>query len=119
VAYGDLAYSNRAGGQGGTARNGEAMTRKEIEFAYKRMKEEEAYSLRLILDNQTTVFAHDLILEPRKKPGGVANDPPGAEGEIQWDGDDEGLLWAVKGRRRVLIAVSRIVAIEMVPFGWP
>jgi hypothetical protein len=85
------------------------MTRKEIRLALRQMEDRGAYSLRLFLDNRTTVIAHQWSLE---------------EGEAWEDADDdeavgghEGLLRVVARGRLALIAVSRIVVIEMVPFG--
>jgi hypothetical protein len=87
------------------------MTRKEVRLALRQMEDRGAYSLRLFLDNRTTVLAHQWFLE---------------EGEAWEDGDGdedaapgkEGLLRVVARGRQALIAVSRIVGIEMVPFGW-
>jgi hypothetical protein len=80
------------------------MTRKEIKIALKQMDDRGAYSLRLFLDNRTTVLAHQWFLE----------------GTEQWEGtegedDEEGLLRVVARGRHALIAISRIVGIEMVP----
>jgi len=83
------------------------MTRKEIKLALKQMDDRGAYGLRLFLDNQTTVLAHQWYLEDAEKTG------EGEKGEQQ--GDGEGLLRVVARGRQALIAVSRIVLIEMVP----
>jgi hypothetical protein len=84
------------------------MTRKEVRLALKQMEDRGAYSLRLFLDNRTTVLAHQWFLEN----GEAWEDGDGDEGA---DGDDEGLLRVVARGRHALIAVSRIVVIEMVP----
>jgi hypothetical protein len=85
------------------------MTRKEIRLALKQMEERGAYSLRVFLDNRTTVLAHQWYLEDAEEPG-----EEGKEGE---EGDDaaEGLLRVVTRGRQALIAIGRIVLIEMVP----
>jgi hypothetical protein len=85
------------------------MTRKEIKLALKQMEERGAYSLRVFLDNRTTVLAHQWYLEDAEEPG-----EEGKEGE---EGDDaaEGLLRVVTRGRQALIAIGRIVLIEMVP----
>jgi hypothetical protein len=85
------------------------MTRKEVKLALKQMEDRGAYSLRLFLDNSTTVLAHQWFLED----GEEWADGDGAEGA---DGENEGLLRVVARGRQSLIAVSRIVVIEMVPF---
>ena len=85
------------------------MTRKEVRLALKQMEDRGAYSLRLFLDNRTTVLAHQWFLE---------DDEERDDGEEGADSDDEGLLRVVARGRQALIAVSRIVVIEMVPFGW-
>jgi hypothetical protein len=84
------------------------MTRNEIKLALKQMDDRGAYSLRLFLDNQTTVLAHHWYLE--NPEGGDAKD----DGKTQED-ESEGLLRVVARGRQALIAVSRIVLIEMVP----
>jgi hypothetical protein len=83
------------------------MTRKEIQLALKQM--DGAYSLRLHLDNRTTVLAHQWYLEDAEETG--------EEGEKGEEGDDlaEGLLRVVTRGRQALIAIGRIVLIEMVP----
>jgi hypothetical protein len=86
------------------------MTRKEVRLALKQMEDRGAYSLRLFLDNRTTVLAHQWFLED----GEEWEDGDGEEGA---DSDDEGLLRVVARGRHALIAVSRIVVIEMVPPG--
>jgi hypothetical protein len=86
----------------------EAMTRKEVRLALKQMEDRGAYSLRLFLDNRTTVLAHQWFLENGKE----WEDQDGEEGA---DSDEEGLLRVVARGRHALIAVSRIVVIEMVP----
>jgi hypothetical protein len=84
------------------------MTRKEVRLALKQMEERGAYSLRLFLDNRTTVLAHQWFLE------GDEEWEAGEEGGA--DSGEEGLLRVVVRGRQALIAVSRIVVIEMVPF---
>jgi len=86
------------------------MTRKEIKLALKQMDERGAYSLRLFLDNRTTVLAHQWYLEGAEKTG-----DEGKTGEEDGEGEEEGLLRVVARGRQALIAVSRIVLIEMVP----
>jgi hypothetical protein len=88
----------------------EAMTRSEVRLALKQMEDRGAYSLRLFLDNRTTVLAHQWSLEE----GGEWEESDGEEGV---ESDGEGLLRVVARGRHALIAVSRIVLIEMVPFG--
>jgi hypothetical protein len=69
------------------------VTRKEIELALKQMGDLGAFSIRLFLDNRTTVLAHE------------------------WDfveGDD-GLLRVIVRGRQATIAISRVVLIEKVP----
>jgi hypothetical protein len=83
------------------------MTRNEIKLALKQMDDRGAYSLRLFLDNQTTVLAHQWYLEGAE--GGDAKHGETAQEER------EGLLRVVARGRQALIAVSRIVLIEMVP----
>ncbi|SRR5579871_2753973 len=95
------------------------MTRKEIKRALKQMEDRGAYSLRLFLDNRTTVFAHEWFLEDADEWEGEGGQPGGeAEGDEDedLDSDREGLLRVVVHGRQALIAVSRIVVIEMVPF---
>jgi hypothetical protein len=84
------------------------MTRNEVKLALKEM--EDAYTLRLFLDNRTTVLAHAWSLVEEKK--GDANAPG------SMDSDEEGLLRVTVGKRQALIAISRIVVIQRVPFGW-
>jgi len=85
------------------------MTRKEIKLALQQM--DGAYSLRLHLDNRTTVLAHQWYLEDAEKPGG-----DGQQGEEQGaDEEEEGLLRVVTRGRQALIAIGRIVLIEAVP----
>ena len=86
------------------------MTRKEIQLALKQMDDRGAYSLRLHLDNRTTVLAHQWYLEDAKKTG-----EDGQEGEEQGADEEEGLLRVVTRGRQALIAIGRIVLIEMVP----
>jgi hypothetical protein len=83
------------------------MTRKEIQLALKQM--DGAYSLRLHLDNRTTVLAHQWYLEDPEETG--EEDKKGEEG----DDLAEGLLRVVTRGRQALIAIGRIVLIEMVP----
>jgi len=84
------------------------MTRTEIKLALKQMEDRGAYSLRLFLDNRTTVFAHEWFLEDGEELEG--------EDDGHAESDAEGLLRVVVRGRQALIAVSRIVVIEMVPF---
>ena len=84
------------------------MTRNEIKLALKHMDDRGAYSLRLFLDNQTTVLAHHWYLEDAR--GEAAKD-----GETAKADEREGLLRVVARGRQALIAISRIVLIEMVP----
>jgi hypothetical protein len=90
---------------GSGALGAKAMTRNEIKLALKQM--DDAYSLRLFLDNQTTVLAHHWYLEDAE--GGDK------DGEKAQASEREGLLRVVARGRQALIAVSRIVLIEMVP----
>jgi len=82
------------------------MTRTEIKLALKRMDDRGAYNLRLFLDNQTTVLAHQWYLESAERQGEQ-------DGEVERE--EEGLLRVVARGRQALIAISRIVLIEMVP----
>jgi len=82
------------------------MTRTEIKLALKRMDDRGAYNLRLFLDNQTTVLAHQWYLESAERQG---------EQEGEAEREEEGLLRVVARGRQALIAISRIVLIEMVP----
>jgi hypothetical protein len=84
------------------------MTRNEIKLALKQMDDRGAYSLRLFLDNQTTVLAHQWYLED-------AEEGPAEDGEKATEDDKEGLLRVVARGRQALISISRIVLIEMVP----
>ena len=100
------------------------MTRKEIKLALKQMEDQGAYSLRLFLDNRTTVFAREWFLEDGEAWEGEGGQREGKEegeddGEADGgaDRDREGLLRVVVRGRQALIAVSRIVAIELVPLG--
>src|SRR5262249_1372097 len=93
--------------------SGKAMTRKEIELALKQMDDRGAYGLRLFLDNRTTVLAHQWYLEDREQTGKEGKE--GKEGEARGEGEEEGLLRVVARGRQALIAISRIVLIEMVP----
>jgi hypothetical protein len=83
------------------------MTRNEIKLALKQMEDRGAYSLRLFLDNQTTVLAHQWYLEDAEEGQ--------EEGEKAPEDQKEGLLRVVARGRQALISVSRIVLIEMVP----
>lgn len=69
------------------------MTSEEIKLALDQMRALKAYSLRLFLDNGTTVLVHD------------------------WNEDklDNGLLRVMSRGRQAMIAISRILVIEMVP----
>jgi hypothetical protein len=87
------------------------MTRQEIRIALRHFEDRGAYSLRLFLDNKTTVLAHQWFLE------GEGGDGPEDGGAAGAEGGSEGLLRVVARGRHALIAVSRIVVIEMVPFG--
>jgi hypothetical protein len=91
--------------------SGEAMTRNEIKLALKEM--EDAYSLRLFLDNQISVLAHGWSLVEEKQEAEEAGDSAASARS-----DQEGLLRVTVGRRQALIAISRIVVIQRVPFGW-
>jgi hypothetical protein len=82
------------------------MTRKEIKLALKQMDDRGAYGLRLFLDNQTTVLAHQWYLEDAERTG--------EEGQSGEEEADAGLLRVVARGRQALIAISRIVLIEMV-----
>jgi hypothetical protein len=84
------------------------MTRKEIQLALNQM--DGAYSLRLHLDNRTTVLAHQWYLEDAKNTAG-----DGQKAEEQDGDEEEGLLRVVTRGRQALIAIGRIVLIEMVP----
>jgi hypothetical protein len=88
------------------------MTRKEIKLALQQMEDRGAYSLRVFLDNRTTVLAHQWYLEDAEETG-----EEGKKGEEGGEGDDmaEGLLRVVTRGRQALIAIGRIVLIEMVP----
>jgi len=85
---------------------GKVMTRTEIRLALKQMDDRGAYGLRLFLDNRTTVLAHEWSLQERSDEGGN-------QGEEE--AEEEGLLRVVTRGRQALIAISRIVLIEMVP----
>ena len=86
------------------------MTRNEIKLALKEMAD--AYTLRIFLDNRSSVLAHGWSL--------VEGDQAAADGRDgdSADSDNEGLLRVTVGKRQALIAVSRIVVIQKVPFGW-
>jgi hypothetical protein len=86
------------------------MTRTEIKLVLKQMDDRGAYGLRLFLDNRTTVLAHEWYLESMEESGEESN-----AGEGQGDSEKEGLLRVVTRGRQALIAISRIVLIEMVP----
>jgi hypothetical protein len=85
------------------------MTLTEIKLALKEF--EDAYTLRLFLDNQTTVLAHKWSLVEEENE---AADQPAGDAA---NSDHEGLLRVTVGKRQALIAVSRIVLIQKVPFG--
>jgi hypothetical protein len=94
------------------------MTRQEIRFALRHFEDRGAYSLRLFLDNRTTILAHQWFLEDGEAGNGDAGDDGGEiDSEEAIDGT-EGLLRVSARGRQALIAISRIVGIEMVPFGW-
>jgi hypothetical protein len=86
------------------------MTRTEIKLVLKQMDDRGAYGLRVFLDNRTTVLAHEWYLEGTERSGEGGN-----LGEGQVDSEKEGLLRVVTRGRQALIAISRIVLIEMVP----
>jgi hypothetical protein len=88
------------------------MTRKEIELALKQMEDRGACGLRLFLDNRTTVLAHQWYLEDAEED---SEEGKKGEGEGQGEDTEEGLLRVVARGRQALIAISRIVLIEMVP----
>jgi hypothetical protein len=87
------------------------MTRTEMKLALKQLEDRGAYSLRLFLDNHTTVLAHRWFLDE-------GNDWKGKGKEAILLDDREGLLHVAVRGRQALIAISHIVGIEMVPFGW-
>lgn len=105
-----LTWARRVAVMIGPRTNGKAMTRKELRLALREMEDRGAYSLRLFLDNGTTILAHQWFLEEDEE----WEDRDG--GETAPD-DREGLLRVVARGRHALIAVSCIVVIEMVPFG--
>ncbi len=78
------------------------MTRSEIKRALAQMDQIRAYSLRLFLDNRTTVLAYEWYLED-------AEDTEGSEDST------EGLLRVLTRGRQAMIAISRIVLIEAMP----
>lgn len=90
------------------------MTQKELRLALKQMEDRGACGLRVFLDNRTTVLAHQWFLEE-----GEAREEQEREEEQEGnaDGDAEGLLRVVTRGRIALIAISRIVVVEMVPCG--
>jgi hypothetical protein len=90
------------------------MTRNEIKLALKQL--EDAYTLRIFLDNQSSVLAHAWSLVEEKKGDSLANADGGAGDNA--DSNQEGLLRVTVGKRQALIAISRIVVIQKVPFGW-
>jgi hypothetical protein len=92
------------------------MTRKEVKLALKQVEDRGAYSLRLFLDNRTTVFAHEWFLEDGEEWEGQRASEAEDEKDPDADRDSEGLLRVVVRGRQALIAVSRIVVIEIVPF---
>jgi hypothetical protein len=97
------------------------MTRKEVRLALRHFEDRGAYSLRLFLDNRTTVLAHQWSLEEGESWNGdrqeAGQDDTNDDGAAGPD-DTEGLLRVVARGRQALIAISSIVGIEMVPFGW-
>jgi hypothetical protein len=101
-------YEVRSGARGAASQ----MTRKEIELAIKQMEDRGAYSLRLFLENRTTVLAHQWHLEDAVETG---KESKNGEGEGEGEDTEEGLLRVVTRGRHALIAISRIVLIEMVP----
>jgi len=90
------------------------MTRKEIKLALKQMEDRGAYSLRVFLDNRTTVLAHQWYLEDAEETGEEGKKGEEGEGE-EADDAAEGLLRVVTRGRQALIAIGRIILIEMVP----
>jgi hypothetical protein len=90
------------------------MTRNEIKLALKQMDDRGAYTLRLFLDNRTTVLAHQWYLEDAEQAQ-AADGEAATDGEKATEDDKEGLLRVVARGRQALIAISRIVLIEMVP----
>src|SRR5262249_22486108 len=90
--------------------SGNQMTRKEIKLALKQMDDRGAYGLRVVLHQHTPVLPHPWYREGTDKSS--AEEP---EGEAEREGDQEGLLRVVARGRQALIAISRIVLIEMVP----
>jgi hypothetical protein len=98
------------------------MTRNEIKLALKQMDDRGAYGLRLFLDNRTTVLAHQWYLEDVEEGNAQGGDAESgdaqdgeADGEKAKEDEKEGLLRVVARGRQALIAISRIVLIEMVP----
>ena len=89
------------------------MTKTEIRLVLKQMDDRGAYGLRLFLDNRTTVLAHEWHLEGSERSG-EGHEGEG-QGEGEGEGEEEGLLRVVTRGRQALIAISRIVLIEMVP----
>lgn len=94
------------------------MTQKELRLALKQMEDRGACGLRVFLDNRTTVLAHQWFLE-EGEAGEEQEDGEEREEEQEGnaDGDAEGLLRVVTRGRIALIAISRIVVVEMVPCG--
>ncbi len=90
------------------------MTRNEIKLALKQMDDRGAYSLRLFLDNRTTVLAHQWYLEDAEE-GQAEDGETVKDGEKTTEDEKEGLLRVVARGRQALISISRIVLIEMVP----
>jgi hypothetical protein len=88
------------------------MTRKEIKLVLKQMDDRGAYSLRVFLDNRTTVLAHQWYLEDAEETG---EEGKTVEGDGEGEDAEEGLLRVVTRGRQALIAIGRIVLIEMVP----
>lgn len=81
------------------------MTLQEIRLALKEL--EGAYTLRLYLDNAATVLAHQWTLMA----------PPDGDAGAPEAGGEAGLLCVRTAHRKAVIAVSRIVVIQEVPFG--
>jgi hypothetical protein len=90
------------------------MTRRELRLALRHFEDRGAYSLRLFLDNRTTVLAHQWFLVE----GDLWDDEPVDDGGEEAPDHTEGLLRVSARGRQALIAISRIVGIEAVPFGW-
>jgi hypothetical protein len=100
-------------GVGSGTHGAKPMTRNEIKLALKQMDDRGAYSLRLFLDNQTTVLAHQWYLEDAEERQ-PEDSEKAKDGETAQEDEKEGLLRVVARGRHALISISRIVLIEMV-----